>query len=76
MQPKPKGWFHTIKRNNKFKIIIEDILEETITQDVNELEVLEKEPIRSRTTRKKEKVELEENEDLFDMIDTMYEEEK
>ncbi len=58
------------------EVDLEDILEETITQDVNELEVLEKEPIRSRTTRKKEKVELEENEDLFDMIDTMYEEEK
>ena len=55
------------------EVDLEDILEETISKDLDEV-IVEKEPVRSRTTRKKEK--LEENEDLFDMIDTMYEEEK
>ena len=57
------------------EVDLEDILEETISKDLDEV-IVEKEPVRSRTTRKKEKVELEENEDLFDMIDTMYEEDK
>ena len=57
------------------EVDLEDILEETISKDLDEV-IIEKEPVRSRSTRKKEKVELEENEDLFDMIDTMYEEEK
>jgi len=57
------------------EVDLEDILEETISKDLDEV-IVEKEPVRSRTTRKKEKVELEESEDLFDMIDTMYEEEK